>query len=326
MLPEFHQILLTSTGAKSAQKIESIQSLWSGYGEIARYQLQGGSSPSTVVVKNIILPSRKNHPRGWATDIGHQRKVKSYQVEMAWYDDLARQCDDSCRIPKCYATKTSDNESIIILEDLDESGFPMRKSSLKTKEIYACLRWLANFHGKFLNTRPDGLWEVGTYWHLDTRPDELQVMKHPKLKQAAPHIDKILNECRYKTLVHGDAKVANFCFSTDGLSVAAVDFQYIGGGCGMKDVAYFIGSVLDEEECERREGELLEVYFDVLRSAVMKQHPDVCVDELVGEWTHMFSVAWADFHRFLVGWSPGHWKINCYSEKMVKKVIKELET
>ena len=35
----------------------------------------------------------------------------------------------------------------------------------------------------------------------------------------------------------------------------------------------------------------------------------------------MYYVAWADFHRFLKGWSPGHWKINSYSEQVVKKVI-----
>ena len=29
-----------------------------------------------------------------------------------------------------------------------------------------------HFHASFLNEAPDGLWPVGTYWHLETRPDE----------------------------------------------------------------------------------------------------------------------------------------------------------
>jgi thiamine kinase-like enzyme len=67
------------------------------------------------------------------------------------------------------------------------------------------------------------------------------------LKEAAPVIDEKLNTCAYKTFVHGDAKLANFCFAPDG-QVAGVDFQYVGGGCGMKDVAYFIGSCLNEKD------------------------------------------------------------------------------
>ena len=38
----------------------------------------------------------------------------------------------------------------------------------------------------------------------------------------------------------------------------------------------------------------------------------------------VYRVAWADFHRFLKGWSPGHWKINSYSERVTKEVISQL--
>ena len=105
---------------------------------------------------------------------------------------------------------------------------------------------------------PKKLWQKGSYWHLSTRPDELKAMQHSKLKDAAKSIDEQLNNCKYKTLIHGDAKVANFCFADDMSSVAAVDFQYVGGGCGMKDVAYFLGSCLSSSECENYEKELLD--------------------------------------------------------------------
>lgn len=70
-----------------------------------------------------------------------------------------------------------------------------------------------------------------------TRPDELSAMKPSHLKGAAEAIDSKLNQCKFQTIVHGDAKVANFCFTPDSKSIAAVDFQYVGSGCGMKDVA-----------------------------------------------------------------------------------------
>mgnify|MGYP000093138504 CR=1 FL=1 len=95
-------------------------------------------------------------------------------------------------------------------------------------------------------------------------------MTDDELRAAAPVLDARLNDCTFRTFVHGDAKVANFCFSDDG-RVAAVDFQYVGGGCGMKDVAYFIGSCLDESECERREASLLDAYFSALKEALALQ-------------------------------------------------------
>ena len=45
---------------------------------------------------------------------------------------------------------------------------------------------------------------------------------------------------------------------------------------------------------------------------------------LENEWRPLYRVAWADFHRFLKGWSPGHWKINSYSERVTEEVIKNL--
>ena len=105
-------------------------------------------------------------------------------------------------------------------------------------------------------------WPIGTYWHLATRPDELKVMPEGPLRNHATKIDQRLNQATYKTLVHGDAKIANFCFSeSHPSSVAAVDFQYVGGGCGIKDVAYLISSCLSDQEAERFEESLLNFYL-----------------------------------------------------------------
>jgi thiamine kinase-like enzyme len=180
------------------------------------------------------------------------------------------------------------------------------------------LSWLAKFHASYLSKAPKGLWEVGTYWHLETRPQELAVLDDEKLKRAAVAIDEKLNDCQYKTFVHGDAKLANFCFSKDG-KVAGLDFQYVGGGCGMKDVAYFIGSCLNEADCERLEAKILDTYFKYLQSEFQERN-----EALETEWRSLYRVAWADFHRFLKGWSPGHWKINDYSERVGAEVISNL--
>ena len=316
-------MILSATGATSVVGTEVVQSLWSGYGQIVRCYLQGGES-SSVIVKHVRWPDERSHPRGWSTDISHERKLRSYEVETAWYDRYAQRCLDACRVPSQLALTAGSDEVIMVLEDLDASGFPGRRQSVGTAEVEACLSWLANFHATFMKESPDGLWETGTYWHLATRPDELDTIDDGALKSAAGEIDRLLNNSSFQTFVHGDAKLANFCFSDDGTKAAAVDFQYVGGGCGMKDVAYFISSCLDEDESERQAPGLLDRYFVLLRSALQRAGKDMDVDALEADWRALYPVAWTDFYRFLQGWSPGHWKLHRYSERLAREVLDSL--
>lgn len=318
----FRQYLLETTQATTCQEIETIQSLWSGYGSIVRYQLD---SPrlKTVVVKHIALNQANAHPRGWNTQNSHNRKVKSYQVETHWYKQWSQHCPDVCKIPKLIGTFAQGDDQWIVLEDLN-AHFPWRKHQLEFAEVKVCLAWLANFHATFLHQPPTGLWEVGTYWHLATRPDELEQMQHAELKAKAAQIDALLNQCRYQTIVHGDAKLANFCFSADGKQVAAVDFQYVGGGCGMKDVTYFLGSCLSGEECALYEDELLKFYFAELKKALATAHPQVDAQALEQEWRTLYPIALADFNRFLLGWMPTHQKLNDYNTRITNEVLERL--
>lgn len=324
MEKHFRKIILKATGAAELKHEGNIQELWSGYGVIARYSLEGSARPS-VVVKHVKLPKGKAHPRGWNTDLSHKRKLKSYEVETAWYKQWSSRCGDACRVPECLALEKTKDETFMVFEDLDSAGYALRKRSVTLDEVKACLSWLASFHATFLGEAPEHLWKVGTYWHFDTRPDELEALDDLPLKKAAHAIDQKLKQSPFQTFVHGDAKLANFCFSqSTPPAVAAVDFQYVGGGIGMKDVAYFIGSCFHEEECEAYESELLQSYFSFLKKALTEQKKDVSFPALEENWRELFPVAWADFHRFMKGWSPGHWKIHSYSERVCQKVVEAL--
>ena len=319
--------VLLATGARKIRSATVIQSLWSGYGEIVRLELEGSTYPS-VILKHIKLPEAGSHPRGWNTGRSHKRKIRSYQIEAHWYQDYAHQCDGHCPVPACLDVTVGGDETVLVLTDLDAAGFEIRKDAATMRDMRTCLDWLASFHATFLNSSADGLWECGSYWHLDTRPDELEALDDVPLREAAVSIDQQLRACRYQTLIHGDAKLANFCFTGDTAQprVAAVDFQYVGRGCGMKDVAYFVGSCLREVECEALETELLDYYFFRLGQYLKENQPGIDADELEGEWRGLYDVAWADFHRFLKGWSPGHWKINGYSEQLTRRVIERLQS
>jgi len=314
------EALLAATGASEVRRLQRVQSLWSGYGEIVRLSL-AGAPMATAILKFVEFPSENHHPYGWHNDFAHRRKVRSYEVEMHFYEKWANRCGEACRVPMCHAVQTLGEEHMLLLEDLDAVGFPQRRSALDRQGVEACLRWLANFHATFMGESPAGLWESGTYWHLATRPDEWAAMPTGELKAAAAAIDARLNGCRFQTVLHGDAKLENFCFSADGTRVAAVDFQYTGGGCGMKDVAYFLGSCLNARLCEQWESELLDIYFRALTEALPRAGKSVDMRQLESEWRELFPLAWADFDRFLLGWQPGHWKINGYSRKQVEKAL-----
>lgn len=304
--------------------IDHIQDLWGGYGEIIKAEVITAGVIQKVVIKHITKDSQKDHPRGWDTKNSHNRKVKSYQIETNWYHKYSAQCDADCRVPVLIKSIENEGERYIVLEDLDASGFKQRKSSLRIDEAITCIEWLAHFHGNFMGTQVPDLWQKGSYWHLDTRQDEWEAMASGPLKNHARKIDDMIESCAYKSIIHGDAKVANFCFNPNNNTVAAVDFQYVGHGCGMKDLSYFIGSCMSSEECFENEEAILNHYFKTLYTALKKTSYAEHFNQIESEWRKMYPIAWADFARFLQGWMPGHKKLNMYSQKMITKALASL--
>lgn len=326
---QLSQILVQQTNACSVAMGEIIQSLWSGYGVIQRAELHFADDPSStvlkyVIVKHVDLTNPRENRRGWGGAASHERKVRSYEVEKVFYESYSSRCDRNCRVPELVATAKLDDGWLIVLTDLDSEGFYLRKSDLDKRSLEACLSWLANFHATFLGSPATDLWPVGTYWHLQTRQEEFETMADGALKRSAARIDRRLNEAKYQTLIHGDAKVANSCFSAnDPNQVAAVDFQYVGRGCGMKDVAYFISSCLSDEEASRQQAELLNYYFQALHEALVIRGFDDDFVALELEWRELYPFAWADFCRFLAGWAPDHWKLNAYSKRMTQSALEQ---
>jgi len=310
-----------ATGATRVESSERLQSLWGNYGELRRVQLVGARVASAIV-KSVRPPSERQLARDPVQLRSHRRKLRSYAVELAFYQGFAQNCDATCRAPAFIHGEAYDGGFLFVLEDLDQAGFPARRTHCAPHEIAACLGWLAAFHARFLGVVPDGLWKVGTYWQLATRPDELARLSAGPLQRAAAAIDQRLNAARFRSLVHGDAKLENFCFSRSGPDVAAVDFQYVGGGVGVKDVAYFLSSCLSAGECEARIPGYLELYFGALRVA-LDARGDVPVSEVTAlerEWRELFPWAWSDFYRFLSGWAKG-FAGDAYSEKQLELVL-----
>ncbi|OEF04786.1 aminoglycoside phosphotransferase family protein [Vibrio genomosp. F10] len=301
-------------------KVSVIQPLWGGYGELVRLSADNKS----VIVKHIELPKPSCHPKGWNTELSHQRKLHSYLVEMQWYRQYAAKCDQLCYVPTPIHIEQYDVKHVLVMEDLASVGFTTVSEAATKAQISASLKWLAHFHAKHIGHEGEGLWPSGTYWHLQTRPDELEKLADEALKRAAKKIDRILTLAPYQTLVHGDAKLANFCFTVCGTQAAAVDFQYVGKGCAMKDVALFMSSAIDPKTCHEAENDVLNEYFFYLRAALALYQPHLDCESVEAAWRPLFPIAWADFQRFVKGWSPGHWKINHYTESLKERALKQL--
>lgn len=321
--------ILDRIGASEVYQLQTLQSLWSGYGSIIRITTNS-KAYSTLIVKHIQAPEIQHHtsmapgPRGtpraskWKGEASNTRKLRSYQVEANWYQYFAKDCATQCAVPELLYLHEAEHAGyqLIVMSDLDVQ-YPDRYSVLPLEFAKVCVQWLARFHAFHVGNAGDGLWPAGCYWHLDTRQDELQAMADGPLKNAAYLLDKALSSCTYKTLVHGDAKVANFCFDSIGPNVAAVDFQYVGVGCGIKDVAYFMGSCLSANQCNDYEAELLQTYFEQM-SQLLESSTMV---PLEAEWRKLYPLAWADFHRFLQGWMPGHVKIDDYMQRQTELAL-----
>jgi len=322
---ELSERLRRGTGAERVELGERVQSLWGGYGELYRAQLWGTRIES-VIVKSVNPPAEREFARDSAKLRAHRRKLRSYAVELSFYQGLATRCDGACRVPLLVYGDAREERFLFVLEDLDRAGFAARRTHCAPHEIRACLAWLATFHARFLGVAPAGLWKVGTYWHLATRPDELSRLKVEELRRAAARIDQRLNSARFRGLVHGDAKLENFCFSSSGQGVAAVDFQYVGGGIGVKDVAYFLSSCLAPDDCDERVPGYLDEYFQALRAALSLEGrlPADEIQALEHEWRALFPWAWSDFYRFLLGWAPAYAESDTYGESQLELVLNSL--
>lgn len=307
MVDDWHQWVLEQSGARGILEAQPLQELWRGYGELLRLRLEGGHA------ERLIL--KRVSPPGPSSSVD-RRKLRSYEIEQSFYLSLAADLEGCCRLARCYGATSLGEDRLLLLEDLIAAGY--RPSwQPKPEQAKAGLRWLAQFHARFLHQRPAELWNQGCYWRLELRRDEFNQMPDGILKELAEPLDERLSSARFQTLLHGDAKIANFCWN-ENASAAAVDFQWVGPGCGIRDVALFLDRGIGRRLLASEGQEWLDLYFHYLRQALTEEGHQPDVEALVAEWNSLFSIAWTDYSRFCLGWAGDSYQLDTYSRKQLE--------
>lgn len=283
---------------KGTVRVEELCDLWGGMGSV--YRINGA-----LVLKRVRFPA--------GASAGDERKIQSYMCEAAFYERhaprlLAPPC--SLALPRPYSVRRELGSCPGINISMSAlSGTPPR-GNLSPAEAEAALTWLARLHAAYWGVRAeelDGLQPQGTYWYLDTRPDELEAMPRSgwegRLRLAARALDARL-KADTQTVVHGDAKGANMLFTGQkgGPVVAQMyDFQYTGRSPAAKDLAYFFCCAVGVVEGEREEA-LLEHYHAELTNALRARGAS---PPRLAALRETLWVAYSDLARFLSGW--GWW-------------------
>jgi Ecdysteroid kinase-like family len=313
--------------ALKMERCSKMTTLWAGYGAVYNLLVKenGKKFTRSLILKDVKPPKDSG--------VSHDRKIKSYQVETAFYQQLATPLkqEKGLAIAACYLAEhnldgnTGTGSTHLILSDLRED-YPNQHRPMDLAHAKAALSWLATLHASHWQRHvPKELWRQGCFWQLDTRLEELEAMEPEwrDLQRAAHKISEELADEKFQTLVHGDFKGANILFSSVGESgprAAAYDFQYCGGGDAMKDVAYLFCSALESKTLQQHEEELLEYYHQELCKQLTEQAAEAYTLEIMKE---RLNLAICDFVRFMAGW--GWWGNTGWASQKCRNHLKTLK-
>ncbi|KAI1766938.1 Ecdysteroid kinase-domain-containing protein [Hypoxylon sp. FL1150] len=246
-----------------------------------------------------------------------------------------------------------------------------KRSALNKQQVYAALDWLSSFHktarklikgtlDQFLlppleeaKRRQNGqvpgtnLWLNGGYTYLATRRPEYATLAEDEewsslCTPISPDGQSIAELAAsfltprgrtHETLIHGDVKSENLFTTKSGREVAFYDFQYVGLGFGVCDLAkLFTCSVplellTDPEngipnrlQMDKGEEQLLKFYHLKLLTGFIDprgNHVEYAWEDLIRHW----ETALVDWLRFQASW--GFWGNTEWLEARVRSILED---
>jgi hypothetical protein len=276
--------VLRYAGVLGDAVVTRVERQWIGTGLIGQnvafsltYDRPAPDAPTSVVGK---FPSPEPHRRATA------KALRLYEREVGFYQEIAGTVD--VRIPACYLADIDLDtcDFVLLLEDLRPAvqgdqlaGCSLDEAMLAMDELaglhaprwgdptLANIEWLGQYDDEqsheMIRSMYQGLWpRFAAQYGPSLTSDALALgeafgasMSDWRRSWTPPYC-----------VTHGDYRLDNMLFGTEqgGYPLATVDWQTVGHGPGILDVAYFIGNgprVLDRR---RHEIDLLKRYHDAL--------------------------------------------------------------
>ncbi|MER3445519.1 MAG: hypothetical protein C4291_01190 [Candidatus Dadabacteria bacterium] len=286
LTPEWLTQALRSTGTINNATVElfSIEMIGEGQaftGQIARlrlkYDIDEGGSPKSLISK--FPASDPNLRAMW-------NRYRLYEREIRFYREIAKEID--IRIPRYYygALNIESGESVLVLEDIIDARVGDNVIGCSFEDAELIFRNLGRFHALWWES-PQLEYMMGWIPAFNQGADYIQGLYQ---QSWGPFIEKfgdqlgdsfleigtwlgrnianIRNRLAEppRTLIHGDLRLDNLLFSSseNGTSLIVIDWQFIGRGRSISDIAYFLVFCLPPEQRRAMEWDLLNIYHSVL--------------------------------------------------------------
>jgi hypothetical protein len=274
--------------------VTDVSSASVGHGQVAncyRLVIERSDAPSASFIAKV--PSLDAVSRSTAT-LQHL-----YEREVSFYQHLASNV--SIRTPAClFAQRDENDDFLLILEDLSPAASIDQFGGIDVSVARDGLAALAGLHGPThaLEDLHRSTWLRGVSEELaplyalvlpalfdqflaryDERlDDDVRDMVATLKGRLAQYSDySTPNPC----VTHGDFRTDNLLIGAQNGAVplAVVDWQTIGVGSPLLDVAYFLTTSLSPEDCAQHEMELIDHYLDAMSDQQVRIARAVAHDE-----------------------------------------------
>lgn len=294
--PQWLTRVLHGAGVGAGARVVAARSTIVGTGQMGRnlrfeldWDVEAPDAPRTVVCK---FPS--DDPKSRATG----RAQGAYEKEVRFYTELA----DTVGIctPRCLfaAVEPESGDFVMLMEDLapavqgdqlagcslDQAALALREASRlhaprwgdPSLEQVAFLAAPGADTAQLLQAMYKALWPgFAERYAASLAPEVIDLSQ-----RLGDHLAGwVLAGTTPLTLVHGDYRIDNMLFGTEagGYPLAVVDWQTLGLGAGVADVAYFMGaSLLPEDRRSREEALVREYHAQLLAGGVGSYSWDQC--------------------------------------------------